>query len=78
MLDLKIITPQQMLFDGKAESVTLPGKAGSFTVLTGHAPIISSLVKGKIVCKGTDGVTEYNVRGGFVEVSANVVQVCIE
>lgn len=78
MLDLKIITPQQMLFEGKVESVTLPGKAGSFTVLTGHAPIISSLMKGKIVCKGADGVREYDVRNGFVEVSANVVQVCIE
>jgi len=78
MLDLKVLTPQQMLFEGKVESVTLPGTAGSFTVLTGHAPIISSLTKGKMVCKDSEGVHEYEVRSGFVEVSANVVQVCIE
>lgn len=78
MLNLKIITPQQMLYEGQVDSVTLPGKAGSFTVLTGHAPIISSLQKGKVVCKGADGVHEYDVRSGFAEVSANVVSVCIE
>lgn len=47
MLKLRIIAPDRMVFEGDVESVTLPGTVGSFTVLNRHAPIISSLEKGK-------------------------------
>ena len=48
MLILKIVSPERVEFDGEVGSVTLPGTLGSFEVLTGHAPIISSLEKGKV------------------------------
>ena len=30
---IRILTPSELLFEGEAESVTLPGTVGSFTVL---------------------------------------------
>ncbi|MCQ2057172.1 MAG: F0F1 ATP synthase subunit epsilon [Bacteroidaceae bacterium] len=78
MLSVRIITPSQLLFEGQAESVTLPGSVGSFTVLNGHAPIISSLCKGKVVCKNAEGIQEFEANGGFAEVKDNVVSICIE
>ncbi|MCQ2083366.1 MAG: ATP synthase F1 subunit epsilon [Bacteroidaceae bacterium] len=78
MLNVQILTPSQMLYEGQAESVSLPGSAGRFTVLSGHAPIISSLVKGKVVCKGANGTVEYMANSGFVEVKNNEISICIE
>ena len=40
---LEILSPEQKLFSGEVESVTLPGTLGEFTVLKRHAPLISSM-----------------------------------
>jgi F-type H+-transporting ATPase subunit epsilon len=78
MLRVRIIAPDELLFEGEVESVTLPGSAGSFSVLINHAPIISSLESGKVVVKASDGVQEYPLKSGFVEVKENNITVCIE
>ena len=48
MLTLKIVSPERVEFDGEVESVLVPGTLGSFEILNDHAPIISSLEKGKV------------------------------
>ena len=78
MLKLRIIAPDRLIFEGEVESVTLPGTIGSFTVLNNHAPIISSLEKGKIVYKEANGQTEVVVRSGFAEVRDNILSICVE
>ena len=78
MLKLRIIAPDRLVYEGEVEKVTLPGTVGSFTVLNNHAPIISSLNKGKIAYKDKDGLTEVPVRSGFAEVKDNVLSICVE
>ena len=78
MLKLRIIAPDRLVFEGEVEKVTLPGTVGSFTVLNNHAPIISSLDKGKIAYKDKEGLTEVPVRSGFAEVKDNVLSICVE
>ena len=78
MLNVRILTPGGTLFEGEVESLALPGSVGRFTVLDRHAPIISSLESGKVICKTANGVSEYDVNGGFVSVEHNTVSVCIE
>jgi len=78
MLKLRIIAPDKLVFEGEVESVTLPGTIGSFTVLNNHAPIISSLEKGKIIYKDANGQTDVAVRSGFAEVKDNVLSICVE
>lgn len=74
---LKIISTQDVLFDGEVSLVTLPGQKGSFTVLNNHASIVSSLVAGDIIYE-VDGEREsVSVDGGLVDVDKNVVSVCI-
>jgi F-type H+-transporting ATPase subunit epsilon len=77
-MKLKIITPEQIYFSGEVTSVTLPGTNGFFTVWENHAPLISSLKKGKVSYVADKNQTELNVEGGFAEISNNVVTVCIE
>lgn len=77
-MTLKIISAEKVEFEGQAQSVTLPGSMGAFTVLDHHASLISTLTQGKISYRdasGHDG--ELEVPGGLVDVDSNVVSVCI-
>jgi len=74
MLELKIVSPERIEFDGEVERVVVPGTQGQFEILKDHAPIISTLQKGVVVY----GDKELPILGGFVEVQQNVVSLCIE
>jgi len=79
MLQLKIVSPERIEYEGEVESVLVPGSAGQFEVLVNHAPIISSLDKGQVVYSLPGGEkNSLDIIGGFVEVQKNVVSVCIE
>ena len=77
-MKLEIISPQGSIFAGEVTAVALPGKFSAFEVLNNHAPIISSLKKGKITYRTESGEQSLMVDGGFVEVENNVITVCIE
>lgn len=77
-MKLEIITPEQIYFTGEVTSVTLPGTSGLFTVWENHAPLISSLKGGKISYLTDNKESELYIESGFVEVSKNVVTVCLE
>jgi F-type H+-transporting ATPase subunit epsilon len=79
MLQLKIVSPERIEFEGEVVSVLVPGTLGQFEILINHAPIISSLEKGIVVYTLPDGDKKsLNIFGGFVEVQKNVVSLCIE
>lgn len=77
-MKLVILTPEEKFYDDEADSVTLPGTLGSFTILGHHAPIISSLANGTIKFVKNNVLTEVEVHGGIVEMSNNTVTVCLE
>lgn len=77
-MTLKIISAEEIVFEGEAQSVNLPGALGSFTVLRNHAALVSTLVKGKISFVDADGARkEYEIPGGLADVDNNVVSVCL-
>ncbi len=79
MLQLKIVSPERIEFEGEVVSVLVPGMLGQFEILVNHAPIISSLDKGRVVYALPDGEKKtLDIHGGFVEVQKNVVSLCIE
>lgn len=77
-MNLEIITPDREVFSGEVEATTLPGSNGSFQVLKGHAPMISSLSKGSLKYKNAEGETKIKVDGGVVEVLKDKVTVLAE
>lgn len=77
-LKLNIISPEQTFFSGDVLSVTLPGTMAPFTILSGHAPIVSSLTTGNLTYVTSEGERKLMIEGGFVEMSHGVVDVCIE
>ena len=58
-MTLEIVTPDKKVFDGEAKYVQLPGKEGLFGILNNHAPIISTLTKGKVKVEAEDGDVQY-------------------
>lgn len=79
MLHLEIITPEKVLFSGDIKIVKLPGTLGSFEIMRYHAPLISTLTKGKIKVKEMNGlITNFEITGGLVEVSNNEIKVLVE
>lgn len=79
MMQLKIVSPEKILFVGEVGRVVVPGSIGMFEILENHAPIISSLEKGVVTYKpaGTEA-TSLEIQGGFVEVQKNEVRLCVE
>jgi F-type H+-transporting ATPase subunit epsilon len=78
MLQLRIVSPEKVEYDGAVESVLVPGAMGQFEILTNHAPIISLLGEGEVIYAASDGKHSIVVAGGFVEVQKNKVSLCVE
>ena len=78
MLQLKIVSPEKVEYDGAVESVLVPGTAGQFEILNDHAPIISTRQKGVVDYATQEGKVSLDILGGFVEVQKNVVSLCVE
>ena len=78
MLQLKIVSPEKIEYDGVVERVLVPGTMGQFEILNDHAPIISTLQKGVVEYATKEGKISLNILGGFVEVQKNLVSLCVE
>ncbi len=78
-MELIVLTPEKEIFSGSIKSVKVPGVNGQFEILTGHAPIVSSLVKGEIRIITSDGNKQnYSISKGFVEVLRDEVSLLVQ
>jgi len=79
MVYLEIISPEKLLYTGEITIVKLPGTLGSFEIMDHHAPIISTLTKGKIKIKDTRGlITYFEINGGLMEASDSKINVLVD
>jgi F-type H+-transporting ATPase subunit epsilon len=75
----ELVTPERMALSEDAIQVVVPGVEGEFTVLPGHAPVISALRPGVIDVTLPDArKTRIFVKGGFAEVDAGHLTVLAE
>lgn len=76
MFALSVVTLEKLIFDGQVKSVTAPGGDGYLELLMNHAPIITSLMPGKLSFVTADGKRVlYAISGGFLEMSHNSASV---
>ena len=76
-MTLKIISAEQIEFEGTIEQVTLPGVMGSFQVLNNHAALIAALKAGRMSYVTEGNTVEREIHGGVADVKDNVVSVCL-
>lgn len=75
----ELVTPERMALSEDVGQVVVPGVEGDFTVLPGHAPVISALRPGIIDVTLPDArKTRLFVKGGFAEVDADRLTVLAE
>ena len=75
---LEIITPDKKVYTGKVNLVQVPGSKGLFEVLEYHAPIISTLEKGRIKILEGGAESYFHISGGVIEVKDNNVIILAE
>lgn len=76
MFALSVVTLEKLIFDGQVKSVTAPGGDGYLQLLMNHAPIITTLMPGKLTyVTAEDKRFLYAVSGGFLEMSHNSASV---
>ena len=79
-MNVEILTPDQLVYEGKASGLQLPGVDGSFEILESHAPLIAALKAGSLRLNGgEDGASiTWAIKAGFVEVLNNHIIVLTE
>lgn len=77
-IQLHILSPEGTLVQADVSLVSLPGIVSPFTVLPGHAALVTALVKGDIRYVEDGNEKRLPIREGFVEVRDNRVKVCVE
>jgi F-type H+-transporting ATPase subunit epsilon len=73
-LNVTIINPTQVIFNGQAASVTLPGELGVFEVLPFHKRMMTRLLKGSVDVDGR----LFEIMRGAVKIDRNEVTVVLE
>ena len=74
----RVITPQQIIFDGEVDRVIARIADGEMGVLVDHAPTISTVEIGDVRILQGDETTVYATSDGFFKVSENLVQILVE
>ena len=69
----------ETLYQGEAYSVTCPGVAGDFTLLSHHAPLVSALKNGVIMVRESkESEPKYfETKGGVVETANNSASILL-
>ncbi len=68
-LQLKIVTPEELILEEMVDSVTLPTTEGEITILPDHIPLVAKLSSGDIVAISGGEHIPMAVVGGFIEVN---------
>ena len=74
----RIITPEEMIFDGEADLVVARIADGEIGVLVDHAPVVSTVEFGDLRITQGDEKHIYATSDGFFKVSENLVQILVE
>ena len=77
-IELSIVTPERAVVHEQVDELLIPGAAGYFGVLLGHAPLFSELKVGEVGYRQADNWSFLVVAWGFVEVQSNQVRILAE
>lgn len=74
-MNLKLITPEGVVFEDQVEQIVARGTAGEFAVLPGHEPMVATLGTDvlRFTSRGEEDVAA--VLGGLLEVRGNEVTI---
>ena len=74
-LNVRVITPDKVVWDAMADELILPSSTGQIGILTDHAPLLTALDIGVMKLKSETGWTSIVLMEGFAEVEENKVTI---
>ena len=74
-LNVRVITPDKIVWDAGAEEIILPSSTGQVGILTDHAPLLTALDIGVMRLKIDGNWTSIVLMEGFAEVENNKVTI---
>lgn len=66
---LTIVSPEQVLFDGRVEWVQVPLEDGLIGIWPGHGPLIAALAPGEIEYYSAEGLHRLAIQSGHLRVT---------
>ena len=76
-LTLRVLAPDQSVFDGSADEVILPSTTGQVGILPGHVTMLAALETGVMQLKAAGEWKSIVLLGGFAEVESDEVTVLV-
>ena len=76
-LTLRVLAPDQSVFDGTAQEVILPSTTGLLGILPGHISMVTALDVGVLRVLSNGSWDSIALMGGFAEVEADDVTVLV-
>ncbi len=74
-VNVEVITPQQIVYAGEVDMISVPGADGMMGIMRGHAPLISTLDIGELILHEGSEQSYIAISGGVVEVRPDKVTV---
>ena len=76
-LQIRVIAPDQIVWDANAEEIILPSSTGQLGILTGHIPLLTALDVGVMRVKINNEWQPIVLLGGFAEVDNNNITILV-
>ncbi len=77
LLNVRVLSPSAILFDGEAKEVSVPTKLGYIGIRYNHSALVSGLGVGRLDIPGAEE-RSYFISGGYLEVSENTVTILVD
>ncbi len=74
----RVITPEEIVYDGEADLVIARIADGDLGVMVDHAPLVSSVEAGEVRIREGEEQHVFATSDGFFKVSENLVQILVE
>lgn len=74
-IELQVVTPEKIAFQGEIDQISLPTENGQITILPKHLSLVSTIKHGELIIKNGNKNILMAVYGGFIEVRKNQVRV---
>lgn len=74
----ELVSPEKLLLSEEVEQVVVPGTDGDFTVLAGHAPVMTTIRPGFVDILRGGKATKVFIRGGFADVAPTGLTILAE
>lgn len=74
-MNLLVLNPRRVVYEGEAGSVVLPGDRGEFEIMDYHVPLVGLLRQGYVT---VDWQTRLPIKNGIVKFDRNECVVVIE